>query len=96
MQKAMEKKLRSQVTISGFLSFTDGLLSYCIFTAFKILAFNYLRIEPDQLYPLVEDKIAFGAEMTPAEIIDTHDQEVSNVVSVVDAKIMVSASRRQR
>ncbi|GLJ26097.1 hypothetical protein SUGI_0500530 [Cryptomeria japonica] len=85
----MENKLRSQVTTSGLLNFTDGLwsccgeehiiifttnhpdhldldllrsgrmdvhieLSYCKFAAFKILAFNYLRIEHDQLYPLVE------------------------------------------
>ncbi|GLJ26091.1 hypothetical protein SUGI_0500470 [Cryptomeria japonica] len=65
-QKATENKLRSQVTVSGLLNFTDGLcsccgeehiiilldvhidLSYCNFAAFKILAFNYLRIEPEQ------------------------------------------------
>ncbi|GLJ26116.1 hypothetical protein SUGI_0500760 [Cryptomeria japonica] len=71
-------------------------LSYCNFTFFKILTFNYLRIEPDQLYPLVEENIAFGAEMTPPEIIeilmskvDTHDQVVRNVVSALDANIKV-------
>ncbi|GLJ26092.1 hypothetical protein SUGI_0500480 [Cryptomeria japonica] len=78
-------------------------LSYCNFAVFKILAFNYLRIEGHELYALVEEKIASGAEMTPAEIIeilmskvDTADEAMSNVVSALDAKIRKNASRRQR
>ncbi|GLJ26098.1 hypothetical protein SUGI_0500540 [Cryptomeria japonica] len=136
-EKATESKLRSQLTLSGLLNFTDGLwsccgeeriiifttnhpehldpallrcgrmgvhieLSYCNFAVFKILAFNYLRIEVHELYPLVEDKIASGAEMTPAEIIeilmskvDTPDEAMTNVVSALDAKIKKKQDHRQ-
>ncbi|GLJ26087.1 hypothetical protein SUGI_0500420 [Cryptomeria japonica] len=77
-------------------------LSYCNFAVFKILAFNYLRIEGHELYPLVEEKIASRAEMTPAEIIeilmskvDTADEAMSNVVSALDAKIKKKQDHRQ-
>ncbi|XP_057823115.2 AAA-ATPase At3g50940-like [Cryptomeria japonica] len=136
-EKATESKLRSQLTLSGLLNFTDGLwswcgeeriiiftnnhpehldpallrcgrmdvhieLSYCNFEVFKILAFSYLRIEAHELYPLVEEKITTGAEMTPAEIIeilmskvDSPDKAVSNVISVLDAKIKEKQALRQ-
>ncbi|GLJ26066.1 hypothetical protein SUGI_0500080 [Cryptomeria japonica] len=136
-EKATESKLRSQLTLSGLLNFTDGLwsccgeeriiifttnhpehldpallrcgrmdvhieLSYCNFAVFKILAFSYLRIEAHELYPLVEEKITTGAEMTPAEIIeilmskvDSPDKAVSNVISALDAKIKEKQALRQ-
>ncbi|GLJ26075.1 hypothetical protein SUGI_0500190 [Cryptomeria japonica] len=77
-------------------------LSYCNFAVFKILAFSYLRIEADELYPLVEEKIVSGAEMTPAEIteilmskVDTPNKAVSNVISALDAKFKEKQALRQ-
>ncbi|XP_059076644.1 AAA-ATPase At4g30250-like [Cryptomeria japonica] len=46
------------------------LLSFCTFPAFKSLAFNYLEIEDHPLFSVMEQKMACGAEMTPANFIE--------------------------
>lgn len=42
-------------------------MSYCTFSGFKILAFNYLLIEEHRLFPLIED-LLWIVQATPAEI----------------------------
>ncbi|CAO2820883.1 unnamed protein product [Amaranthus hypochondriacus] len=44
-------------------------LSYCEFEAFKILAYNYLRIESHPLFPAVE-KLLGEVKMTPADVAE--------------------------
>ncbi|GLJ26194.1 hypothetical protein SUGI_0502570 [Cryptomeria japonica] len=69
------------------------LLSFCTFPQFKSLASNYLQIDDHTLFPVVEEKIRSGAEMTPAEIIEIlmnkmyhPDEALGDLISALDAK----------
>lgn len=42
-------------------------MSYCSFSGFKILAFNYLLIEEHRLFPVIEELLS-TVQATPAEI----------------------------
>ncbi|GLJ26111.1 hypothetical protein SUGI_0500700 [Cryptomeria japonica] len=69
------------------------LLSFCTFPAFKSLAFNYLEIKDHPLFSVMEEKMACGAEMTPAGFIevlmnkmDDPDEASRDLIFALDGK----------
>ena len=66
------------------------LLSYCSFSAFKKLAFNYLRIQEHELFDQLEEAMEPGVTITPAsvaEILIRNRKDPKTAISLVLAAV---------